>query len=157
MAWTFLWSDWVKYFQCPHGWSPAISWAHLPPLASARQAGSGCSAALAVTHLWALKTCQSTIFMVGQLQTIKIFILIATTFSNIPQSKASNYETSNLETNHLNDWHSKTGIKDASWSGSVIMYINAENKLFLLNIASKHKYFQSWNWLKSSMEVWILE
>ena len=35
----------------------------------------------AETHLWALKSCQSRIFMVGRAQTIKIFILIATTFS----------------------------------------------------------------------------
>ena len=72
-----------------------VSYYSLPPPAAAppqppHQAAGTRALAAAVTHLWALKSCQSTIFMVGQLQTIKIFILIATTFSNIPQLKGTN-------------------------------------------------------------------
>ena len=43
----------------------------------------------AATHLWALKSCQSRIFMVGRAQTIKIFILIATTVPTFPSKRTN--------------------------------------------------------------------
>ena len=143
MAWTFLWSDWVKYFQCPHGWSPAISWAHLPP----RLSSPG--------RLWLLRGARCDSFVSFENLSVNDFHGWPTPdYQNIylnchnilKHSPIKSLQLWNVKSrNSLFKWHSKTGIKDASWSGSFIWmqacrqrFCSCEELYILALLARRH-------------------